>query len=42
MFLETRKVLPFIFHETDYAELEIFGRYFQKFFCFVFWDIGII
>ena len=35
MFLETRTVLPFILHEADYFEPEIFGRYLQKFFCFL-------
>ena len=35
MFLETRTVLPFILHETDYFEPEIFGRYLQKLFCFL-------
>ena len=42
MLLETRRVLPSILHETDYVEPKIFGRYLQKFFCFVFWDIAII
>ena len=42
MFSETRKVLPFILHETDYVESKIFGQYLQKFFYFVFWDIAII
>ena len=35
MLVEIRKVLPFILHETNYVQPEIFGRYLQKFFCFV-------
>ena len=42
MFLETRRVLPFILHETDYVEPEIFGQYLQKFCCFIFWDIATV
>ena len=42
MFLETRRVLPFILRETDYVEPEIFGRYLQKLGRVVFWDIAII
>ena len=36
MFLETRRVLPFILHETDLVEPEMFGRYLQKFFVLIF------
>ena len=36
MFSETRKVLPFILHETDYVESKIFGQYFAKVFLFCF------